>query len=215
MRRKSPYIYFICFLFIFALPAISFGTHYRVDSGKPGEIAEFSGEGEDFNQNQAIHLCPFDAASAQTKLYEKLSTLRQVREKRLKQTKRGEKYVQIFGLHAAELAQIVLTNPSLASDVRDLTRLLIPIAEELLQADITRQEVLIDDQTLARIKIISFLFEEKASPKLKKQIIKSRFELDEYANKTVAQTIAYLHGFNPVREAKKLKQLIPKLQPVH
>lgn len=214
MRYKNL-IYAAIFCTIAVLPALSFGTSYKIEGPERCGIAQFSGEGEDFSLDCAIHLCPFDAASAGTKLYEKLTILRQVREKILKPSKRGRRYVALMGQHGAELAKIVLEDPNLAEEVRNITKILIPIGKDLLAGDMENDSSLLDEEDAVKLKILSIKFEEKASADLKKEIIKLRFELDEYVDKSAKEILALIHGFSPQREARKIKESIPKLLPIN
>lgn len=180
-----------------------------IEPKKPCTVAQFSGEGEDFEVGNAIHFCPFDAACAGTGLYDQLSKLRQVREQVLNQTKVGRKYVLLLGEFGAELAQLVLENPDLAEGVRDITRILLPKAKDLLSMELDNPNILLDQDDAVKIKILAMKFEEKASPELQKEIKKGQFELDQYVDKTVMEIMELLKGDSLVRNGKKLRALLP------
>jgi len=213
--RYKILFYIFAFCAVGILPAVSLGTGYNIEKSDPCGVAKFSGEGADFSLECAIHLCPFDAACGGTKLYEKLTILRQVREKVLKTSKRGKVYAALLGRHGAELARLVLEDPELAEGVRNIAKILIPIGKDILAADLDSENFLLDSQDAVKIKIVSLKFEEKASPALRQEIIELRFELDEYVNKTVREILAMLHGFNPQDEVRKLKEAVPKLLPIN
>ena len=204
MRYKSVFIV-ISLICTLALPVFSLG---RLNDA-PCPVAKFTGEGEDFSVSNAIHLCPFDAACAGTSLYEKLSVLRQVREKVLKPTKLGNQYVLIFGQHAVELAQLVLENPELAKGVRDLSLLLLPIAQDLLHPEGNGKHALLDSDDAVRIRIMAVLFEEKASPELRKQIKKFNWELDQFVGKTTPQIMEILKDGDLLNNGMKLMKMFP------
>ena len=215
--KVSVAIYLIAFLIVAIIsPEISSGKYFTVaaDGEKNCNVAKFSGVGEDFSLACAIYLCPFDAACGGTKLYKQLSILRQVREQVLKPSRHGNRYVSMLGEHSVELARLVLENPDLAEDVREIVRILIPIARELLSPDKDNESYLLDQDDALRIKIVSLKFEEKASPELRKIIIKTRNDMESFVNKPVVVVLEQLQWDGEIKEQiRKIGETIPDFIP--
>ena len=193
------------------LPALAMASIFILEN----DVAYFTGEGEDFSVEQSVYLCPFDAAAAGTSLYKSLSTLRQVRETVLKQTKVGRKYVELFSLHSRELAQLVLHNPELADGMLDLTKTLLPIADDLLNPNANPDSILLDGSDAVRIKILATKFESKASPALALEIAKGKDSIDGFENKTIAEVHDLLGKKYTARAVGAVKEMIPlELEPM-
>lgn len=215
--RLSVVIYIVGVFLIAAFsPGISAGKNYYLTNqdDKNCGVAKFTGKGEDFSLSCAIYLCPFDAACGGTKLYEHLSILRQAREQVLKTSHNGRRYVSLLGEHSVELARLVLENPNLAEDMREIVRILIPIARELLNPDIENESYLLDQDDALRIKIIALKFEEKASPELRKVIVKTRYEMENFINKPVAVVLELLKWDGEIKQQiRKIEETIPEFIP--
>lgn len=214
MRFRAIATYIFVITLVLVLPSISPGKLLKTNKSNPCETIKFSGEGEDFPIACAMYLCPFDAACAGSGIYEKLTVLRQVREKILKNTKKGRKYVSYLGQYGAELARITLQNPDIAEDMRTLSKILIPIAKDMLDPENSADSILMDGDQAVKIKIISMKFEEKTeSEELRRLIIRLRFDLDEYTDKTAAEVFNILDADIQETLIDKTKQIIPKLTP--
>jgi len=102
-----------------------------------------------------------------------LSTLRSFRDDVLAQSEMGQKYISALYSNSIEVAVLLISNPSLLIQTREVISALMPDIQSLLAGE----EMSVSQDQLDTIEELLDMFETKASPGFKMEIMKARKDI--------------------------------------
>jgi len=118
-------------------------------------------------------ICPLFAASDGD--MNKVTVLRQFRDKVLGNTKAGRQFTRLYYKHALEMTEILLRNPELAAQSKELLIEVLP----QVQSAVSGKKMMISPSLTKQIDTLLVQISSTASPNLQRDITKFRKEFKQ------------------------------------